>query len=459
MTARANGSRMSREEIRASLSLGSIFGLRMMGLFLILPVFAVHAPELRGGDNLALVGLAMGAYGLTQAILQIPYGIAADRYGRKRVIAFGLVLFAAGSFLATASQDIWLTILARSVQGAGAISAAVMALAADLTREEHRTKTMAVIGASIGLVFALSLVAAPALYRWIGMAGIFALTGILAVAAIWVLYQVVPPEPELKSHAGADLSDATLGRILGNGELTRLYLGTFILSFAQMSMFVVFPRALTSEGGIPVDEHWKVYLPVVLASFVLMLPPILSAERKGKAKRVFIGSILLIVAVQFALAFGNHTLVLLVVALLAFFVGFNVLEASIPSLVSRIAPAVAKATALGVYNTTLSFGLFAGGAVGGWLAQHYGAVALFLANAALMLGWAAVAASMRVPPPVSSRTFSLPERFDPVALRGALLRVTGVRDATILPEEGVAHLKVMPGWDEAGAMRLLQPQG
>jgi MFS family permease len=459
MTVRAHRSRMSREEIRASFSLGSIFGLRMMGLFLILPVFAMHAPDLRGGDSLTLVGLAMGAYGLTQAILQIPYGIAADRYGRKRVIAFGLLLFAAGSFLAAASQDIWLTIFARCVQGAGAISAAVMALAADLTREEHRTKTMAVIGASIGLVFALSLVAAPALYRWVGMAGIFALTGVLAVAAIGVVYQVVPPEPGLKSRAGADLSEASLARILGERELARLYLGTFVLSFAQMSMFVVFPRALTNEGGIPVDDHWKVYLPVVLASFVLMLPPILSAERKGKAKRVFIGSIVLIAAVQLVLAFGTHTLLLLVGALLAFFVGFNVLEASIPSLVSRIAPAGAKATALGVYNTTLSLGLFAGGAVGGWLAQHYGALALFLANALLMFVWTGAAASMRVPPPVSSRTLSLPDRFDPVALRDALLRLTGVRDATIVPEEGVAHLKVMPGWDEAGALRLLQPQG
>jgi MFS family permease len=459
MISRAKRSRMNREEIRASFSLGSIFGLRMMGLFLILPVFVVHAPDLRGGDDLTLVGLAMGAYGLTQAILQIPYGIAADRYGRKRVIAFGLLLFAAGSFLAAASQDVWLTIFARCVQGAGAISAAVMALAADLTREEHRTKTMAVIGASIGLVFALSLVAAPALYRWIGMAGIFALTGALALAAIGVLYQVVPPEPAIKSRAGADLSEATLARILGNGELARLYLGTFILSFAQMSMFVVFPSSLTAEGGLPVDAHWKVYLPVVLASFVLMLPPILSAERRGRAKRVFIGSILLIAGVQLVLAFGEHTLALLVAALLAFFVGFNVLEASIPSLVSRLAPLAAKATALGVYNTTLSFGLFAGGAAGGWLAQHHGPMALFVANALLMGAWVVAAAPMRVPLPLSSRTLPLPERFDPETLRSALLRVTGVRDATIVAEERLAHLKVMPGWDEAGALRLLQTEG
>jgi MFS family permease len=449
---------MNREEIRASLSLGAIFGLRMMGLFLILPVFAMHAPQLRGGSDLTLVGLAMGAYGLTQAILQIPYGIAADRFGRKRVIALGLLLFAAGSFLAAASEDIWLTILGRCVQGAGAISAAVMALAADLTREEHRTKTMAVIGASIGLVFAVSLVAAPALYRWIGMGGIFALTGVLAVAAVWVVYQMVPAEPLHKSRSGADLSEATLGTVLGDVELVRLYVGIFVLGFAQMSMFVVFPPALAGDGGIALDQHWKVYLPVVLASFVLMLPPILSAERKGKARRVFLGSIALIAAVQVVLAFDAQTLATLVAALLAFFVGFNVLEASIPSFISRLAPAAAKGTALGVYNTALSLGLFAGGAVGGWLAQHYGPPALFIANALLLLGWAVTAWPMRVPPPVSSRTVTLPQRVDPVALRSALLGVTGVRDATIVPEEGVAHLKVMPGWDEAGAMRLLRTQ-
>src|SRR5262245_44010975 len=209
---------MSAEELRAGLALGSLFALRMLGLFLILPVFAVHAPELRGGGDLTLVGIALGAYGLTQAILQIPSGIAADRYGRKRVIVAGLVLFAGGSFLAAAATDIWLVILGRALQGAGAISAAVMALAADLTREEHRTKTMAIIGASIGLMFALSLAGAPALYRAIGMAGIFALTGVLALAGIWVALKVVPPEPgQHVEHAAA--LDRTAFAALRNVEL------------------------------------------------------------------------------------------------------------------------------------------------------------------------------------------------------------------------------------------------
>jgi MFS family permease len=395
---------MSAQELHAGVALGSLFALRMLGLFVILPVFAVHAPDLRGGDDLALVGVALGAYGLTQAILQIPYGMAADRYGRKRVIVFGLLVFAAGSFLAAAAQDIWLTILGRSIQGAGAISAAVMALAADLTREEHRTKVMAIIGASIGLVFALSLVAAPALYRAVGMAGIFALTGALALAGIWVILKGVPPEPAEHVAHGPDLGAAALGAVLRNGELLRLNLGILVLHTVQMAMFVVVPLLLVERGGLPVSAHWQVYLPVVLASFVLMVPPLLAAERHGRSRRLFLGAIALLVAAQVGLTWWATGLVSIGAWLLGFFVAFNLLEAAIPALVTRVAPARAKATALGVYNTTQAFGLFVGGVLGGWLAKHFGAGGVFLGAAVLGLVWACVAAGMRVPPPVVTRT-------------------------------------------------------
>jgi MFS family permease len=395
---------MSAQELHAGVALGSLFALRMLGLFVILPVFAVHAPDLRGGDDLALVGVALGAYGLTQAILQIPYGMAADRYGRKRVIVFGLLVFAAGSFLAAAAQDIWLTILGRSIQGAGAISAAVMALAADLTREEHRTKVMAIIGASIGLVFALSLVAAPALYRAVGMAGIFVLTGALALAGIWVVVKGVPPEPTEHVAAGPDLGAAALGAVLRNGELLRLNVGILVLHTVQMAMFVVIPLLLVERGGLPVSAHWQVYLPVVLASFVLMVPPLLAAERHGRSRRLFLGAIALLVAAQVGLTWWATGLVSIGAWLLGFFVAFNLLEAAIPALVTRVAPARAKATALGVYNTTQAFGLFVGGALGGWLAKHFGAGGVFLGAAVLGLVWACVAAGMRVPPPVVTRT-------------------------------------------------------
>lgn len=452
----ARSGRMSPEELRAGVSLGSLFALRMLGLFLILPVFAVHAPQLAGGDNLTLVGVALGAYGLTQAILQIPYGLAADRYGRKRVIVFGLVLFAAGSFIAAAATDIYVTILGRCVQGAGAIAAAVMALAADLTREEHRTKTMAIIGASIGLMFALSLVAAPALYRAVGMAGIFALTGVLALAGIWVTLQVVPAEPASHEQAAADLAPVTLGGVLRNAELRRLNLGIFVLHLAQMAMFVVVPPLLVERGGLAVSEHWKVYLPVVAASFVLMVPPLLAAERHGRSRRLFLGAIGLLAAAQVWLTGWATDLATIVLGLLAFFVGFNLLEAAIPSLVTRVAPPQAKATALGVYNTTQALGLFAGGALGGVLAKHFGAQGVFAACAALMLAWAIVAARMNVPPPVRTRTVAVTAALDPEELRRRLVEVPGVREAVVVPGEGVAHLQVMPGWDERRVMKLVE---
>ena len=369
----------------------------MLGLFLILPVFAVHAAHIKGGDNHTLVGVALGAYGLTQGLLQIPYGVASDRYGRKRIIILGLVLFALGSFVAAAGEDIYVTILGRAIQGAGAISAPVMAFLSDLTREEHRTKAMALVGSSIGLMFALSLVGAPLLYRHIGMGGIFVLTGLLALIAIWVVSSVVPAEALGKIEAEEHVETARLGAVLKHPDLLRLNLGIFSLHAVQMAIFVVVPLALVSAGGLSVGEHWKVYLPVVLASFVLMLPPIFYAEKKDGIKPVFLASIGLMAAVQLGFVFALENFAGIVILLLGFFVAFNVLEASLPSLVSRTAPASAKGAALGVYNTTQSLGLFVGGAVGGWLMQHHGRMPVFAFGAALIGLWGISAMGMRVP--------------------------------------------------------------
>ena len=393
----ASPHRMSPLEIRASLSLASIFALRMLGLFLILPVFAVHAMHLKGGDNHTLVGIALGAYGLTQGVLQIPYGMASDHYGRKRIIILGLVLFALGSFIAAIGDDIYVIIAGRAVQGAGAISAPVMAFLSDLTREQHRTKAMALVGSSIGLMFALSLVGSPLLYRHIGMGGIFVLTGVLALVAIWVVVAVVPEEALVKIEAEEHLEPARLGDVLKDLDLLRLNFGIFSLHTVQMAIFVVVPLALVSAGGLPVDQHWKVYLPVVLASFVLMVPPIFYAEKKDSIKPVFLASIALMALVQLGFVFALQNFTALVILLLGFFVAFNVLEASLPSLVSRTAPASGKGTALGVYNTTQSLGLFVGGAAGGWLMQHHGQVPVFVLGVVLIALWGISAASMRVP--------------------------------------------------------------
>lgn len=390
-------SRMSPLELRAGLSLASLFALRMLGLFLILPVFAVHAVDLKGGDSQTLVGLALGAYGLTQGILQIPFGMASDRYGRKRVIVFGLILFALGSFIAASATDIWISILGRAVQGAGAISAAVVALAADLTRDQHRTKVMAMIGASIGGVFALSLMAAPALYRLIGMHGIFILIGGLAIAAIAVVIWVVPAEPVKKPESEGRGDMGALRAVLRDAELLRLNLGIFVLHMVQMAMFVVVPVALVQHGGLAVESHWKVYLPVVLISFALMVPPLLMAEKRGRTKLMFTGAVALMLVVQAGLALWIESLTAVVVLLTAFFVAFNLLEASLPSLVTRVAPESARGTAIGVYNTTQALGLFAGGVAGGWLAQHVGNVSVFVFGMALVALWLLVAAGMQVP--------------------------------------------------------------
>ena len=384
--------RMTRAELRAGLSLSAIFGLRMLGLFFILPVFAVHAPHYEGGDNLTLVGIALGAYGLAQAFLQIPFGMASDRWGRKPVLYFGLAMFAAGSFVAASAGDIWTAIAGRTLQGAGAISSVVVALAADLTREAHRTKVMAMVGSMIGLSFAVSLVVAPALYRAVGMGGLFVVVGLLSVAAAGVVAWLVPDAPARPREGveAARLADAF------GPELLRLNFGILVLHMVQMAMFVVIPPLLVG-AGLPLAEHWKLYLPVVGVSFAVMVPPVFYADRRNRPKPVMVGSVALLAATLASLALAGHGVVVLAVLLLSFFVAFNVLEALLPSLVSRLAPANARGTAIGVYNTAQTLGLFFGGLLGGWVAGRFGTTAVFGTCAALSLAWLALAAGMRAP--------------------------------------------------------------
>ena len=386
---------MTSAERRAGVGLASIFALRMLGLFLILPVFSIYAKELPSGNDMALVGLALGAYGLTQTFLQIAYGAASDRFGRKPVIVFGLVLFALGSFVAAFSDDIYGIIGGRILQGAGAISAAVTALAADLTREQHLTKTMAMIGSSIGLVFALSMVGAPLLYGSIGMPGIFVLTGILSLAAIFVVLRVVPAAPAIPRQPGWP----SFLEVLAHPQLLRMNFGVFTLHLVQTAMWIIVPSALVNRAGLPVAEHWKVYLPAVLLSFVVMVPAIIAAEKRGRMKLVFNGAIVLLLVVQLGFGFLGAGTYSLFFWLLLFFVAFNVLEATQPSLISRIAPPQAKGAALGVYNTTQSLGLFLGGTLGGALVKSSGPIAVWFVCATLAAVWLALGLSMNMPPP------------------------------------------------------------
>ena len=389
---------MTPTERRASGSLASIFALRMLGLFLVLPVFALEAAKYPGGGDPARVGLAMGIYGLTQGLLQIPFGLASDWWGRKRVMVAGLLVFALGSFVAAWAPDLNWLIAGRSLQGAGAISAAVTAMLADLTRDEVRTKAMALVGGSIALMFALSLVAAPLLGSRIGLAGLFALTGSLALAAIAAVIWWVPPEP-LK-HANSPRG--SVREALSHPALLRLDFGVFVLHAVQLAMWVAIP-ALLVASGLGAASHWQVYLPAVLASFVVMGTTLFPLEKRGYLRAVFLTAVGLIFAVQLGLlwvaSMAAPSLGLLGILLFLFFCGFNVLEASQPSLASRAAPAHSRGAALGVYNTLQSLGFFAGGAVGGWITKNHGAQGLFIVCGGLMLLWLTVAWRMTAATP------------------------------------------------------------
>lgn len=385
---------MTPDERRASFSLAGIFALRMLGLFLVLPVFTLEAARLPGGSDPALIGLAMGIYGLTQAVMQMPLGLASDRVGRKKVIVLGLLVFALGSVLAALAPSVQALIAGRALQGAGAVSAAVTALLADSTRDGVRTKAMALVGVSIAGMFALSLLVAPPLAGAIGLSGLFWLTAALSIGGIAVVLWVAPPEPA--RHA--EVPRGRLADVWLHPMLWRLDLGVFVLHAVQMSMWVVVP-ALLVQAGLPKAEHWHVYLPAVLASFVLM-GALFAAERRGLLRGVLRGAIALLACVQLALlvlAPNAPGLWALGTVLFFFFVAFNLLEATQPSLVSRLAPAQARGAALGVYNTLQSLGLFAGGALGGWLLKQGGPSAVLLATTALALLWLLLGWAQPVP--------------------------------------------------------------
>ncbi len=385
---------MTSQERRSSGALALIFALRMLGLFLVLPVFMLEARKYPGGDDPAMIGLAMGLYGLTQALFQLPIGLASDRIGRKPVIVAGLLVFAAGSLIAAMADSLTGLMAGRAIQGAGAVSAAVTALLADLTRDGVRTKAMALVGGSIGLMFALALVLAPLLNAWIGLSGIFGLTCALALAGIAVVLWVVPPEP--RQHA--DAPKGRFSELLGQSDLLRLNFGVFILHTVQMSMWVAVPAMLV-QAGLAKEQHWHIYLPAVLLSFVAM-GLLFSMERKGRLRTALLGAIGLVLVVQIGLgmlaASGTiPTVWCMALLMFLFFCGFNALEATQPSLVSRMAPAPLRGAALGAYNTLQSLGLFAGGAVGGAVAKFAGVPGLFIMTTVLVALWLAVTWPLR----------------------------------------------------------------
>jgi MFS family permease len=398
--------RMTPAERRATASLASIYGLRLLGMFIILPVFALYAETLPGGASHTLIGIALGAYGLTQALLQIPFGWASDRWGRKPVIYIGLAIFAFGSFLAAWAPTIGWAIVGRCLQGAGAISAAVVALAADLTRDTVRTKAMAIIGITIALTFAASLIAGPLLKAWMGVPGIFALTGVLALGAIAVVHFLVP-DPAAASH-DREVAPGQLARVLADAQLLRLNYGTFALHAVLMALFAQIPFALR-DNGLAGERHWIVYLPVLLASIVFLLPFLKQVDRPGRGKPLLNGAVVALLLAQVALAFSLHSLLALALCLTLFFTALNLLEAMLPSLVSKCAPADARGAAIGVNASVQFLGAFVGAAAGGLLAEHAGGASVFILGVALTALWLVASATMAAPPARYSNSLSMGE--------------------------------------------------
>ena len=456
--ARDNRIQMFPHEWRASTTLSGVYALRMLGMFLVLPVLAMYAASLPGAeDNKTLVGLAMGIYGLTQALLQLPLGIASDKFGRKKTIYAGLVVFAAGSFLAAAADTLPLLVAARAIQGAGAVSAAVTALLADLTRDGVRTRAMAMIGLSIGLTFSVSLVVAPMIADVVGVRGLFLLTGILTVASIGVV-AFMTPDPEFsKLHEDTQAQPARIGEVLKNRQLLNLDFGIFALHAAQMALFTALPFAMT-QLGLEKIQHWKVYLPSTVAGLVVMVPLIIIGETRNRLKQVFILGIVCIAAAQIGLLSGMHSIWLITVYLIVYFIGFNVLEASLPSMVSKIAPSELKGTAMGVYNTMQSVGLFAGGAAGGLLFQKYGFVGVFAFCSTLMLLWLVLAVLSPAPKPVKNLSYPVGSVWqgNQEGLYRALSELEGVEDISFSFDRQTVYIKVLQkGFDQAAAEDII----
>jgi len=378
---------MNPSELRSTLALAGIFGLRMLGLFLLLPVFSIHAQGLPGGEQAFWVGLTLGIFNIVQACFHIPLGRLSDRIGRKPVVLWGLSLFIAGALISAAKDDLLWIAIGRGVMGAGAISAAVSAWVADLTREQVRTRAMALVGGSIALSFALSLVIAAPIYKVISLSGMFVVLAILGVIAMVVTYYVLP-----STHPEVQVQQASLKEVFFRPELMRLNLGVFVLNATQVAMFLVVPRLLV-QAGLPLASHWEIYLPVVLLSFFFMAPLLIFGEKKQQLRTTMLVAIVLLLIAEFL--FTNSTSITsIAIALLVYFVGFNLLEALQPSLVSRFAKE-SKGTALGVYNTTQSIGLFAGAAVGGYLMDSHGDLSVFMTGAVLLVCWLIIAWSMR----------------------------------------------------------------
>ena len=434
---------MTALEKRAAASLASIYAMRMLGLFMILPVFVLYADELTGSTPI-LTGLAIGIYGLTQAVLQIPFGMLSDRFGRKNIIYIGLLIFAGGSMVAATSDSIYGVILGRAMQGSGAIAAALMALTADLTREDHRLKAMAIIGMTIGFSFAISMILGPVLSKWVGVSGIFWLTALMALFGI-VLVKFWVPDPKVsKFHRDTEPVPSQFTSVLADKQLLRLDIGVMALHMILTATFVALPLALRDFAMLESQHHWYVYMPVLFLSMFAMIPFVVIAESKRKMKQVFVTSILVISFSEITLAWYFDSLFVIAFALFTFFTAFNVLEASLPSLVAKLSPPDRKGTSMGIYSSSQFFGAFLGGMIGGWLFEQYSFIGVFVFCSLISAGWFLLAVTMQSPRYLSSHMINIGKitEAEVQQLVVRLTQITGVAEAVVIPEDGIAYLKV-----------------
>ena len=433
---------MTPLEKRSISGLSSIFALRMLGLFMILPVFSLAADQYSGATPM-LIGLAIGAYGLTQALLQIPFGMLSDRIGRKRVITIGLLLFAAGSVVAAMADSIYMVIAGRLLQGSGAIAAAIMALTADLTRDEHRTKAMASIGISIGLSFSIALASGAALEHWIGLSGIFWATAVLSLVGIAVLHLWVPSPARCINHRDIEPAPQQFLNVFRNADIMRMVFSIMILHSLLTITFFALPIALFEHAGLAKDQHALAYLPVLILAFISMVPFIIIAEKRRKMKPIFIGAVITLGIAQIGWSLLSSSLIGMLFCLWLFFTAFNILEASLPSLMSKLSPLANKGTAMGVYSSAQFIGAFIGGATGGILFSYFGVSGVFIAGATLTLIWLLVIFPMQAPKHLSTRIIHLHHvsNNNSNQIAEQLNNIRGVVETIIVAEEHVAYVK------------------
>jgi len=433
---------LNRIEKKAAFSLASVFGVRMLGLFMILPIFAIYGEKLTGYSPIWL-GFAIGAYGLTQALLQIPMGILSDKYGRKPVILAGLVVFLIGSIVAAMSESIYGVVIGRAIQGMGAIASAILALAADLSREEQRPKVMATIGMFIGLSFTFAMILGPIVADSFGLSGLFWFTGLLTIIAMFMIQFMVPNSVNKAPRGDSVALPEQISKLIRHPQLSRLNWGVFILHMALTACFVTLPKQFVASG-LALESHWQIYLPTLLGSFFLMVPFMIIAIKKQKEKQMFSAAVTLLTIALFSLWLLPTGFWSLILSVVLFFTAFNYLEATMPSILSRIAPAGLKGSVMGVYSSSQFLGAFVGGILGGFIASLYGEQAIFLVMAMASLLWLLLSFGMQQLKKSKNFSFATNITCEEQAQEVAeqLINMPGVIEATLLHTESVAYLKV-----------------